>query len=299
VIDELLAHGPVLTDGAWGTQLFARGLPRGEHPDLWNLTHPADVEAVARGYVEAGSRVILTNTFQSNRFALGAAVDIVALNRAGAAISRRAAGEGVRVFGSIGPTNSMLVDGDIDVDVLRAAFVEQAMGLAEGGADGIVIETMSDVTEAALAVEAVQVAGLPVVACMTFDSGKQRNRTMTGATPPQAAERLEAAGADVIGANCGMGVDTAAPIVAALAAATDRPIWIKANAGMPELVGREVVYSLGPDGYASHVDALLAAGARFIGGCCGTTPAHIAAIRDVLDHRSSGSDRGASGRPSA
>jgi methionine synthase I (cobalamin-dependent) len=282
VIDELLAHGPVLTDGAWGTQLFARGLPRGERPDLWNLTHPGEVEAVARAYVEAGSRVILTNTFQANRFALGDSADVTAINRAGAAISRRAAGEGVKVFGSIGPTNSMLVDGDVDEDVLRAAFAEQAIGLAEGGADGLVLETMSDVAEAALAVEAVQATGLPVVACMTFDSGKQRNRTMTGATPAQAAERLTATGADVIGANCGMGVDTAAPIVAALAAATDRPIWIKANAGMPELVGRDVVYSLGPDEYAAHVADLLAAGARFVGGCCGTTPAHIAAIREVL-----------------
>jgi 5-methyltetrahydrofolate--homocysteine methyltransferase len=282
VIDELLVHGPVLTDGAWGTQLFARGLQRGERPDLWNLTHPGEVEAVARAYVEAGSRVILTNTFQANRFALGDGAEVTAINRAGATISRRAAGKGVRVFGSIGPTNSMLVDGDIDEDVLRAAFAEQAIGLAEGGADGLVLETMSDVAEAALAVEAVRVTGLPVVACMTFDSGKLRNRTMTGATPAQAAERLTAAGADVIGANCGMGVDGAAPIVAALAAATDRPIWIKANAGMPELVGRDVVYSLGPDGYAAHVAGLLAAGARFVGGCCGTTPDHVAAIREVL-----------------
>lgn len=286
LIDELLAEAPVVTDGAWGTQMFALGLPRGEHPDLWNLTHPEQVESVARAYVDAGSRVILTNTFQSNRFALGAKADIGDLNRAGAAISRRAAaGAGVRVFGSIGPTNSMLVEGDIDLAELRAAFEEQACALAEGGADAIVLETMSDLAEAVLAVGAVRAAGLPVVACMTFDSGRQRDRTMTGATAAQAAVALTDAGADVIGANCGMGIDTAAPICAALAGASDLPVWIKANAGMPELVGREVVYSMTPASYADHVDALVDAGARFIGGCCGTSPAFIAEIARVVGAR--------------
>lgn len=283
LIDELLSRGSVVTDGAWGTQMLARGLPTGELPDLWNLAHPERVEAVGRSYVDAGSRVILTNTFQSNRHALrDRADDVIAINRAGAEISRRAAGDGAKVFGSIGPTNTMLVAGDVDEAQLRDAFAEQAAALAAGGADGIVIETMSDLGEAVLAVGAVRSAGLPVVACMTFDSGKNNDRTMTGVTAAQAAERLAEAGADVIGANCGMGVDVAAPICAALAAATDLPIWVKANAGMPELVGRDVVYAMGADEFAGHAKALVDVGADFVGGCCGTTPEFVAAIARVL-----------------
>jgi 5-methyltetrahydrofolate--homocysteine methyltransferase len=286
LLHDLLAHGPVLTDGAWGTQMWARGLPPGELADLWNLSHPDRVEAVGKSYVDAGSQIILTNTFQANRFALrDGAQDVVAINRAGAEISQRAAGEHARVFGSIGPTNTMLVSGDIDPDELRAAFAEQASALAEGGADAIVIETMSDLNEAVIAVEAVRSTGLPVVACMTFDTGKNKDRTMTGVLPAQAAERLVAAGADAIGANCGVGVDAAAPICAALASATDLPVWIKANAGLPELVGREVVYKMTPAEYAGHVEALLTAGAGFVGGCCGTTPEFIAAMARGLARR--------------
>jgi 5-methyltetrahydrofolate--homocysteine methyltransferase len=283
LIRELVARGPVLTDGAWGTQILARGLTPGQLPDLWNLSHPDRVEAVARAYVDAGSDVILTNTFQANRFALrDHAHDVTAINRAGAEISRRAAREQAKVFASIGPTNTMLVSGDIDESELRDAFTEQAMALADGGADAIVIETMSDLDEAVLAVRAVGTTGLPVVACMTFDSGRNKDRTMTGVTPEQAAVGLAAAGADVLGANCGMGVDVAAPICAALAAATDVPVWIKANAGMPELLGREVVYPMTPATFARHVQSLLTAGADFIGGCCGTTPEYISALARTM-----------------
>jgi 5-methyltetrahydrofolate--homocysteine methyltransferase len=286
LLHDLLAHGPVLTDGAWGTQMWARGLPPGELADLWNLSHPDRVEAVGKSYVDAGSQIILTNTFQANRFALhDRAHEVVAINRAGAEISRRAAGEHAKVFGSIGPTNTMLVSGDIDPDELRAAFAEQASALAEGGADAIVIETMSDLNEAVIAVEAVRTTGLPVVACMTFDTGKNKDRTMTGVLPAQAAERLIAAGADAIGANCGMGVDAAAPICSALASATEHPVWIKANAGLPELVGRDVVYKMTPSEYAGHVETLLTAGASFVGGCCGTTPEFIAVMARGLARR--------------
>ncbi len=279
VIDELLTDGPVLTDGAWGSLLYAQAVVPGQRPDMWNLTHPDRVEAVARSYVEAGSRIILTNTFQANRFALRHPTsDLAAINRAGVEISLRAAGSRAKVFGSIGPSNKLLVAGEVGEDELRAAFGEQATALADAGADGIVIETMSDLEEAVIAVEAANVTGLPVVACMTFDSGRNRDRTMTGATPTQAAQRLAAAGADVIGANCGVGVEAAAPICAELASATNLPVWIKPNAGVPELVGHEVVYRMTPAQFAGHVAAILAAGADFVGGCCGTTPDFIAAV---------------------
>lgn len=295
LIEELIAHGPVLLDGAWGTELQARGLGAGELPDLWNLRHPERVEAVARAYVEAGSQVILTNTFRSNRFALGGVgtragrepgLDLVTeINRAGVEISRRATEGRVRVFASIGPSGKLLVMGEVDEDGLRAAFTEQAQALAAGDPDAIVIETMSDLREAELAVESARATGLPVVACMTFDSGKKKDRTMMGTSTEQAAVALEEAGADVVGANCGIGVEESIALCRGLAAATERPIWIKPNAGVPELENGRVVYRTTPEAFARGIYRLAGAGARFVGGCCGTNPEFIAAVRRELAQR--------------
>jgi len=285
LLEELLAATPVLTDGAWGTQLQARGLGPGECPDQWNLTRPAEVEEVARAYVEAGSRVILSNTFGSNRITLaghGLAGKAVELNRAGAAISRRAAGDRAKVFASIGPSGKMLVSGETTEDELRAAFAEQARALAEGGADALVVETMSDLAEAKIALEAAKSTGLPVVACMVFDTGRNKDRTMMGTTPEQAASELAAYGADVIGANCGVGVESYIAICRRLKAATDRPVWIKANAGLPELVGGKTVWKMTPEAFAGFVPQLIQAGASFIGGCCGTSPEFIRAVAGVI-----------------
>lgn len=285
LIEDLLAAGPVVTDGAWGTQLLARGLAPRERADLWNLRHPDRVEAVARGYVDAGSRVILTNTFQANRMALGeAGVETVAINRAGVEISRRAAGSTVKVFASIGPSNKLLITGDVTEGELAEVFTEQAVALADAGADALVIETMSDIDEARIAVESAAGTGRPVVACMTYDTGKRKNRTMTGVLPDDAAKILADAGADVIGANCGAGIDVVAPVCEALAEATELPVWIKANAGMPDLIGTEVVYQMTPEQFAEHARRLVDLGADFVGGCCGTTPEFIAAlVRAVAD----------------
>jgi methionine synthase I (cobalamin-dependent) len=279
-LSKLTAHGPVVTDGAWGTQLQQRGLPIGECPDAWNLTQPDKVEEVARAYVDAGSQVILTNTFGANRFILarhGLADQVSEVNRAGVAISRRAADGRALVFASIGPSGVMLVMGEVSEDALREAFSEQARAMADAGADGLVIETMSDLAEAKLATMAAQETGLPVVACMTFDSGANKDRTMMGGTPEQAAEQLTAVGADVIGANCGQGVAGMMDICRRLRDLTDRPIWIKANAGLPEVVDGKTVYRQTPDEFAAYVPQLISAGASFIGGCCGTTPEFIRA----------------------
>lgn len=282
LIDELIATGPVLTDGAWGTELQARGLPAGEIGDLWNLVHPERVEAVARAYVDAGSRIILTNTFRANRIALERHADesrVVEINRSGVEVSRRAARGRALVFASIGPSGKLLVTGEIDAARLAAAFAEQAQALAGAGADALVVETMSDLDEARIAVTAAAATGLPVMACMVFDSGKQHDRTMMGITPQQAAVELVRAGAQVIGANCGIGIEAYVPVCAALASATDRPIWIKPNAGLPAVVDGKIIYHMTPSEFASHAPALLAAGARFIGGCCGSTPEFVAALR--------------------
>ncbi|MDD4786452.1 MAG: homocysteine S-methyltransferase family protein, partial [Pirellulales bacterium] len=210
VLRALLADAPVLTDGAWGTQMQARGLEPGTCPDAWNLSHPERVEEVAQAYVEAGSRVIITNTFGGTRFALnryGLADRAGEINRLGAEISRRAAGARAKVFGSIGPAGVMLMMGDVPPETLREGFAEQARALADGGADALVIETMSDTAEARLAVEAAKQTGLEVVACMVFDSGRERDRTMMGTTPEEAARVLVEAGADCIGSNCGQGIE--------------------------------------------------------------------------------------------
>jgi methionine synthase I (cobalamin-dependent) len=283
LINQLTAGGPVLTDGAWGTELQARGLAPGEIPDCWNLSHPERVAAVARAYVDAGSRIILTNTFRANRIALRAHEDRIAdINRAGVEISRRAAQGRALVFASIGPSGKLLITGEIDEGELAAAFAEQAQALADAGADGLVVETMADVVEARIAVAAAVATGRPVVGCMVFDSGKNRDRTMTGVTPQQAALELTRAGAHVIGANCGVGIEDGPAICEALASGSARPIWIKPNAGLPELVAGQVVYRTDPETFAGHLPRLIAAGARFIGGCCGTSPAFVHTLHERL-----------------
>jgi methionine synthase I (cobalamin-dependent) len=278
----LTATRPVLTDGAWGTELQALGLSPGELPDLWNLTHPERVEQVARSYVEAGSEVILTNTFRANRIAVAEAADVKSLNWAGVEISRRAAAGRARVFASIGPSGKLLVSGEVTEDELRAAFAEQAEAFAGAGADAIVVETMSDPAEARIAAAAAKATGLLTVACMVFDSGKNKDRTMMGVTPEQAAKELVAAGCDVIGANCGNGIAGYVQVCARLRAATSLPVWIKPNAGLPELVDARVVYRTSPEEFARHVPALVEAGAAYIGGCCGTSPDFIRAARAAL-----------------
>lgn len=280
-IEELITAGPVVTDGAWGTQLQARGLAIGEFPDAWNLTQPQRVSEVAHAYVNAGSHVILTNTFGANRIRLAEnslADRVVEINRRGVEISRAAAAGKAAVFASIGPSGKLLLSGEVTAPELQAAYEEQAVALAQGGAAALVVETMSDLEEAKLAVAAARKTGLPVVACMVFDSGKNLDRTMMGTTPEQAAEALIAAGADVIGANCGQGILGFRPICQRLRAVTDRPIWMKPNAGLPQLVEGRAVYAGTPEDFAAEVPALIAAGANFVGGCCGTSPDFIAAI---------------------
>jgi methionine synthase I (cobalamin-dependent) len=281
LIETLLASAPVITDGAWGTQLQARGLPIGGCPDQWNLTHAELVERVPRDYIEAGSQIILSNTFRANRVALadyGLADQAAAISRAGAEISRRAAGDRAQVFASIGPSGKMLMVGDVSPEELLAAFREQAEALAAGGADGLVVETMAELDEALLAIQAAKETGLPVVGCMVFDSGADLDRTMMGVTPEQAAAALTQAGVDVVGANCGQGIAGYVEICRRMHSATDLPIWIKANAGLPEMVDGQVVYRTTAAEFASYGPALVAAGASFIGGCCGTSPDFIRAL---------------------
>ena len=284
-LPELMASGLVLSDGAWGTELQKRGLPLGDCPDHWNLLRPEAVGEVARAYVEAGSRVILTNTFRGNRVALagyGLEDQVFAINRVGAAISRQAAARSALVFASLGPTGKMLAAGEVSPERVMLAFEEQAAALAEGGADALLIETMSDLEEASIALAAARRTGLPVIVSFTFDTGRNKDRTMTGATPEQAARRMAEEGADAVGANCGIGIAEYVPVCRRLRAATNLPIWIKANAGLPEMDNGTPVYRTTAEQFASHLPSLVAAGAKFMGGCCGTDPDFIRAARACL-----------------
>jgi len=276
-----LSESPLITDGAWGTQLLALGLAPGALPDAWNLERPGRVQSVARAYVEAGSQVILTNTFRSNGITLeeaGLAGALTAINRAGVEISRRAAAGKALVFASIGPTGKLLMSGEVGREEVAAAFTAQAVALAAAGADALLIETMSDLEEAGLALSAAKSTGLPVIVSFAFDSGKNKDRTMMGVTPEAAACAMESAGADAVGANCGAGIERFVPVCERLAAACSLPVWIKPNAGLPEMQEGSVVYSTPAGVFASYLPALVEAGAAFIGGCCGTTPEFIRAL---------------------
>ncbi|MFT3781921.1 MAG: homocysteine S-methyltransferase family protein [Nibricoccus sp.] len=284
VIAKLLP-GPVITDGAWGTQLQAQGLGAGECPDLWNLAHPERVEKVARSYVDAGSQVILTNTFGATRLRLtdhDAGDKAAAINKAGVEISKRAAAGRALVFASVGPTGKMLAMGEVTEDELGTNFKEQCDAIAQAGADAILLETFADLDETRIAIAAAKATGLAVIASLVFDSGAQRDRTMMGTSPEEAVPELVQAGADVIGANCGRGIDGYISICKRLRGATTLPVWIKANAGLPEVVGGKTVYPANPEFFADKAAEVIAAGANFIGGCCGTSPAFIAAIAKKL-----------------
>jgi len=276
----------VVTDGAWGTELQAHGLASGACPDAWNLDNPPAVAAVAAGYVQAGSEIILTNTFGSNVFSLashGLGDRAGEIAEAGAAISRRTAGDAAAVFGSIGPTGKMLMTGETPPEAVHDAFAAQAGALARGGADAIVCETFADLDEVLLAVRAVRAAtDLPVIACLTFGAGPDAMRTVMGQSPRDLASAAAQAGAAGVGSNCGAGPEHFVKVAAALRAATDLPVWIKPNAGLPALRDGQTIFPMGPEEFAGFAPALVQAGANFVGGCCGTTPAHIRAVRAAI-----------------
>jgi len=270
----------LLSDGAWGTQLSQRGLQPGECPEQWNFDHRDDVNAVAASYVEAGSDIILSNTFGGNPIKLakaGLEKKTREVNRLGASISKDAAGGRALVFASVGPTGEFMEPlGDVSDQQMIDCFAEQIRGLIEGGVDGIVIETFTDLGEAKAALRAARQCGkLPVVISMTFSRGPAGFATMMGVRPEHAARDLEAAGADLVGSNCGTGIADMIEVAALMRPATKLPLWIKPNAGLPELVNGKTVFRETPQEMAAQFPALVKAGATVVGGCCGTTPEHI------------------------
>jgi methionine synthase I (cobalamin-dependent) len=270
-----------LTDGAWGTELQRLGAQLGECTDEWNLTKPAQVRQVAESYVRAGSRIILTNTFRANPISLAhyrLQDQCAAINRAGVRVSRQAADNSAMVFASIGPSGKMLMTKDVTAQQLHDAFSQQARALASERPDAILIETLTDIEEARIAAVAALETGLPVIVSFVFDSGKNKNRTIMGATPEQVTTALVSEGVQAIGANCGVGIRESISVCQRLAGATTLPIWMKPNAGLPELLNGVPTYKTTPDEFAASAQELRDAGATFLGGCCGSTPNFIRAL---------------------
>ncbi len=289
-ITEALKTGKILVaDGAWGTALQSRGLSGGECPELWNVEHPDLVLEVAKSYIEAGSNMIETNTFGGNRLKLeyyGLGDRVTELNEAGVRISRKAAGEDNWVIASIGPTGKMTVMGDVTEEDFYRVFAEQAIALERGGADAAVIETMSALDEALAAIKAVKDnTKLEVISTFTYEPTVQGEfKTMMGLSPKEAAVKTVEAGADIVGANCGKGYKGMTQIIEEIRSVLpDIPVIIQANAGLPELVDGVSVFPATPKEMAEQNPYWIKAGVNIIGGCCGTTDAHIRAIRETVD----------------
>lgn len=279
----------VLTDGAMGTMLMNAGLEHGESPERWNVEHPDRIRAVHEAYIEAGSQIVLSNTFGGSpfRLKLHKLTDRVAeLNRAGAEIVRSAADAADRrviAAGSMGPSGELMQPlGTLTFDEARDGFAEQAAALEAGGVDVLWIETMSDLQEVRAAVEgARQASSLPIVATMTFDT---RGFTMMGVSPAAALDALQEMGLAAFGGNCGNGPAEIEGVIKAMHERNPEAILVaKSNAGIPEMIGGEICYSGTPAVMAEHALRIVELGARIIGGCCGSTPDHIRAMREALE----------------
>jgi len=284
--ERIKQNGIIITDGATGTMLQKAGLPMGVSSERWVLENPEAVIALHRAYIEAGSEAILTNTFGGTRIKLDKILwgdKAPEINQTAARLARQAAGDQIFVIGDIGPCSRMLEPlGDLSFADAVAAFEEQAQSLIAGGVDAILIETMSDLTEAKAAIEGAQkvLSQLPLIVTMSFDT---HGRTMMGVKPKQAVKEFLALGVDVVGANCGRSLDENLQAIQEIReTAPDAILWAKPNAGLPKVSGGDVIYDVTPQIMAEYAHKFATLGVKFLGGCCGSTPDHIRAIKQAL-----------------
>ena len=290
---ERLSQGDFLiSDGATGTYLQQHGLEPGGCPEEFNATHPEVVRGMAKAYFDAGSELVLTNSFGGSSFMqkkYGFGDRVSEFDRLAAEHARSQAPAGCYVLGSVGPTGEFLEPlGEVSESEMYDAFVEQITALEEGGADGVVIETMTAVEESAVAIKAAREnTGLTVIATMTFDKGPRGFFTMMGVTPERGVKELQDAGADIVGANCGNGIDVMVELARELRSATDGYLLIHSNAGIPAIKGGQIVYPETPAYMAERFETLVRdVGVNIVGGCCGTEPDHIRALVDILRRKS-------------
>ncbi|MGB5846975.1 MAG: homocysteine S-methyltransferase family protein [Ignavibacteriaceae bacterium] len=287
---ERIKNGEVLVaDGAMGTMLFERGLRPGDCPELLNLTKPEILEEVAQLYFEAGADVIQTNTFGGSPLKLSdykLEDKCEEINSKAVESVRKIIWESAYISGSCGPSGKLLKPyGDTEPQLLLAGFERQIDALTKAGVDIICIETMTDLQEATIAVKAAKNIHpeIPVMVSMTFDKIPKGYYTIMGVNIEDAVKGLDDAGADIIGSNCGNGIDIMIDIANQMKELSDRPILIQSNAGIPENNDGEIVYPESPSYFEDKTLELIEAGVSIIGGCCGTTPEHIQAIRRIVD----------------
>ena len=290
---ERLKSGEVLVaDGAMGTMLFQRGLKPGECPELFNLTHPEILDEIASLYLQAGADIIQTNTFGGSPLKLSnyhLEAKTKEINQTAVSIVKKVVEDKAYVSGSCGPSGEMLKPyGNIEKETMFNSFKEQISALINAGVDLICIETMTDLQEIMLAVKAAKSVSpkTPVMATMTFDKIPKGFFTIMGVSIEKAVDGLTEAGADIIGSNCGHGIDNMIGIAKQIKKISGKPVVIQSNAGLPEYKGNELVYPESPSYFAEKTIELIEAGVSIIGGCCGTTPEHISAIRKVVDSTS-------------
>lgn len=286
--ERLLQGKVVVADGGLGTELIERGLAPGSCPENLNLSNPQILSAIASAYLEAGAEILETNTFGGSPLKLsdfGLEKQMAEINARGVEIVKEVAGDRAYVSASVGPSGKILEPyGEVASDAVFESFERQIRSLIGAGADIICIETMMDLREATLAVAAAKAvsAKTPVMVTMTFEKTPRGFFTMMGSTIPQAVLALAEAGADIVGSNCGNGIDAMIEIAREFRARTKLPLLIQSNAGVPNTWGGKVVYPEGADLFGSKVSELIAAGVNIIGGCCGTTPAHIRAMKQAV-----------------
>jgi len=283
-ITDRIKQGKILvSDGAWGTFLHAKGLKPGQCPELWNIEHPDEVFDIAKSYIDAGADMVESNSFGGSSFKLihyGLADRASELNQAAAAISRKAAGDKF-VLGSVGPTGKILMMGEVTPEEVYESFKEQVIALEKGGADAIIIETFTDIDEARLAIRAAKENTTREVICtMTFERTVDGEyRSMMGVSPTEMMQELIPEGVDIIGANCGNGIEGMIQIVKEIRLCNSViPVLVHANAGMPIYDDGKTVFPESPMQTAGYVKEIIDAGVNIIGGCCGTTPEHIRQI---------------------